>query len=369
LSSIGKLPNQKKNVSVIGLVHDIKTTKNKNILVELEDLTGSVRVMISRNKPELFEKAQSLVLDEVVAVSGVGSREIIFANDIVFPDITKEKKLSPKEEYAAFTADIHVGSVKFLEQNFLKFIKWLNCETGSEEQKEMAKKVKYLFIVGDTVDGVGIYPGQESELKIKDVKEQYKALAQYLREIRKDINIIICPGHHDAVRPIEPQPKIPKDFAPDLYEMKNVFLTTNPSLVRIGQTKNFEGIDVMMYHGDSLDYYANNVDSLRLSNAKQSPDMIIHFLLKKRHLAPSHTSTTYYPSEKDYLLLRTIPDVFVSAHIHKSAVSYYNNILTISCSCWQEKTDYQEKFGHEPDPCKVPILNLKTGKVSIIDFS
>lgn len=370
LSSIGKLSNQRRIVAIIGVVYDIRITKNKNLLVELEDLTGKITVVFHKEKTELFEKAQNIVLDEVIAISGVGSREIIFANDVIFPNLAKEKKFSPREEYAAFTSDIHLGSVKFLEENFLKFIDWLNCKTGSEHQKKIAQKVKYLFIVGDTVDGVGVYPKQEKELNIKDVREQYRLLAEYLKRIRKDITIIMCAGgKHDAVRPIEPQPKISKEFAPELHEMDNVLLTTNPSIVRIGKTKTFQGLDVLMYHGDSFDYYGDVVDVLRLNNAKMKPDMIVHFLLKKRHLAPSHTSTTYYPSEKDYLVIRKIPDIFVSGHIHKSAVSHYNNILTISCSCWQSKTAYQEKFGHEPDPCKVPILNLKNGKVSIMDFS
>ncbi|MGB9707890.1 MAG: metallophosphoesterase [Candidatus Pacearchaeota archaeon] len=370
LSSIGKISNQRRILSVIGLVYDIRYTKNKNMLIELEDMTSRIPIIIHKDKTELFEKAQNIVLDEVIAVTGAGSREIMFANDVIFPNLAKEKKFSPKEELVAFTADIHIGSAKFLEQNFLKFIDWLNGNVGSEHQREIAKKIKYLFIVGDTVDGVGVYPKQEKELLIKDVREQYKLLAEYLGRIRKDVTIIMCAGgKHDAVRQIEPQPKISKEFAPELHQMDNVLLTVNPSVIRIGQTKDFQGFDVLMYHGDSFDYYGDAVDSLRLNNAKFKPDMISHFLLNKRHLAPSHTSTTYYPSEKDYLVLRIIPDIFVTGHIHKSAVSHYNNILTISCSCWQSKTAYQEKFGHEPDPCKVPILNLKTGKVNIMDFS
>lgn len=370
LSSIGKLSNQRRMLSIIGMVYNIRVTKNKNLLIELEDMTGRIPIVVHKDKTELFEKARNVVLDEVIAVTGAGSREIIFVNDIIFPNLAKEKKFSPKEEYVAFTADIHLGSVKFLEQNFLKFIDWLNGKVGSEQQRDLAKKVKYLFIAGDNVDGVGVHPKQEKELNIKDVREQYKLLAEHLGKIRKDVTIIMCAGgKHDAVRQIEPQPKIPKEFAPELHEMENVILTINPSVIRIGQTKNFSGFDVLMYHGDSFDYYGDVVDVLRLNNAKLNPDMIIHFLLKKRHLAPSHTSTTYYPSEKDYLVLRLVPDIFVSGHIHKSAVSHYNNILTISCSCWQSKTAYQEKFGHEPDPCKVPILNLKTGKVSVMDFS
>lgn len=371
LSSIGKISGQRKGISIIGMVSDKKITKNKNMILELEDMTGRISAFIHHDKQDLFEKASQIVLDEVVAIKGTGSDEIIFVSDIIFPEIMlHERKKIQAEHYAIFTSDLHVGSDKFLEENFLKFLDWLNGQTGSIKQKELAKKVKYLFIVGDTVDGVGVYPKQEREIIIKDIREQYRKLFELLDKVRKDITIIMCPGgKHDAVRQIEPQPRIPKELAPDLYAMENLILTTNPSMIKIASTKNNPGFNVLMYHGDSYDYYHSDVDYLRLNNAKLKPDMIIHFLLRKRHLAPTHTSTTYYPYEKDLLTVRMIPDIFVSGHIHKSAVSYYNNILTISCSCWQGKTAYQEKFGHEPDPCKVPLLNLKTGKVSVLDFS
>lgn len=371
LCSIGKIPNQRRPISIIGLVSDKRFTKNKNMILEIEDLTGRIAVILNHERTELFEKAGQIVLDEVIAVKGFGSREIIFANDIFFPDIfLKEKKRASSEQYAAFTSDIHVGSDQFLEENFIKFINWINGQSGSIKQKEIAKKVKYLFIVGDTVHGVGVYPRQEYGLTIKDIRLQYKRLAELLGMIRKDITIIMCPGgKHDAVSFIEPQPPIPKEFASDLYEMENLILTTNPSTVRIAQSKNNPGFDVLMYHGDSYDNYQRDVDFLRLNHAHLKPDMIIHFLLRKRHLAPTHASTTYYPFEKDYLIIRDIPDIVVSGHMHKAAASHYNNILTISCSCWQSKTPYEEKFGHEPDPCKVPILNLKTGKISMLDFS
>jgi len=31
-------------------------------------------------------------------------------------------------------------------------------------------------------------------------------------------------------------------------------------------------------------------------------------------------------------------------------------------------TPYQEKFGNTPDHCKVPMFNLKTRAVKILDF-
>ena len=74
------------------------------------------------------------------------------------PDIpsTKEFKKAEDEAYVVFTADLHVGSDVFYKDDFLKFVDWINGNTGSVKQKEIAKKVKYLFIVGDLVDGVGI---------------------------------------------------------------------------------------------------------------------------------------------------------------------------------------------------------------------
>ena len=98
------------------------------------------------------------------------------------------------------------------------------------------------------------------------------------------------------------------------------------------------------------------------------PDQIMKHLLRNRHLAPSHSSVQYFPSEKDYLMIKKVPDIFVAAHSHKAAVSYYNNVLLISVSCWEGMTAYQEKFGNEPDHCKVPMLNLKTRAIKILDF-
>ena len=71
---------------------------------------------------------------------------------------------------------------------------------------------------------------------------------------------------------------------------------------------------------------------------------------------------------KKMLLIRNVPDIFVSGHTHKCAVTYYNNILVISVSCWEAMTPYQEKFGNKPDHCKVPMLNLKTRAVKLLDF-
>lgn len=366
LVSINKLSGNKQGISLIGIVSDKKITKNKNLLFEIEDLTGKIRVLVNQNKPELYEKAEEIALDSVIGVKGSGNREIIFVNDVIFPDsVLFEKKKSLVEEYILFIGDLHFGSKLFLESNFLKFIDYLNGKVPNTPEVE---KIKYLFIVGDLITGIGNYPNQEKDLKVVDLEEQFSRIAELLGKIRKDIKIIISPGNHDGVRIMEPQPIFDEKYAWPLYKLENVILTENPCNINIGAKKNFSGFNVLIYHGFSFPFYANNVSKLVLKKAMNAPEEIMKYLLKNRHLAPTHTSVQYLPLEEDPLLIQEVPDIFVAAHTHKSAVSYYNNILVISTSCWESMTPYQEKFGNEPDHCKVPMFNLKTRAMKILDF-
>jgi DNA polymerase II small subunit len=366
LVSINKISGNRQGISIIGIVSGKRTTKNKNLIFEIEDLTGKINVLINQNKEELYKKAQEISLDSVIGIKCSGSREILFANDIIFPDsFITVRKHSPVEEYALFSGDLHVGGKNFMEESFLKFIDYLNGKVPNTPEVE---KIKYLFLVGDLIAGVGIFPGQEKELTYQDIEEQFERTAELLSKIKKDIKIIISPGNHDAIRIMEPQPLLDEKFAWPLYNMKNVILTQNPAMVNIGAKKNFSGMDVLTYHGYSFHYYANNIESLMREHAIHNPEKIMAYLLKNRHLAPTHSSTLYYPYEEDPLLIKKVPDIFVSGHTHKSGVSYYNNVLTVSSSTWESLTPFQEKMGNKPDFCKVPMLNLKTRAVKILDF-
>jgi len=365
--SINKLPNTSRpGIGIIGLVVDKRVTKSKNLLFEVEDLTGRVKVLVNSKNPELFEKAEDITLDSVIGFKGSGSRQIVFVNEVVFPEsMLHERKRSNKDEWALFTGDLHVGSKLFLEENFLKFIDYLN---GKVPNTPEVKRIRYLFLVGDLVAGTGIYQGQENELNIIDVEEQYAKVAELLGKIRKDIKIIVGPGNHDVMRIMEPQPTLDEKYAWQLYNLKNVVLVRNPCNVLVGKNENFSGMNVLMYHGYSFHYYANTLPRLLKEKATHNPEKIMHYLLKNRHLAPTHSSTLYFPSKKDPFFIENVPDVFLSGHTHKSGVSYYNNVLVISSSCWESKTDFQERMGNEPDYCKVPMFNLKTRAVKILDF-
>ncbi len=228
--------------------------------------------------------------------------------------------------------------------------------------------VSYIFVIGDLVDGVGIYPDQDKDLQIQDIYLQYKKCAELLAQIPKNITIIVCPGNHDAVRICEPQPPLLKEIAGPLFEIKNLISVSNPALINIHSSANFPGFDILMYHGYSFDYYIANIESIRLQGGYDRADLIMKFLLQRRHLAPTHSSSLYVPGDDDPLVIENVPDFFVTGHIHKTSVSTYRNVTLISGSCWQSKTSFQERVGLNPEPCKVPIVNLQTRAIKIMSF-
>jgi len=366
LSSIRKIGQDRGSYTIIAAVYGKRITKNKNLFLEVEDLTGNSIVLVNQNKKEVFEKARDLLNDDIVAFNVSGTSEMLFANDVIFPEASlSEKRHSKFDEYVAFSGDFHAGSTMFLEKNLLKFVKWLNGEEGDDKQRALAKKVKYLFLTGDNIDGVGHYPGQEKHLIQKTTKGQYDKVEEIVKLIRKDIKIIMCPGQHDAVWVGEPQPMIGERFAEGLHKIENLTLVSNPALVEIDG-----GFRILMYHGASINRFIDEIPEIRTNFGHNSPTRVVREMLKRRHLAPIHGMMDYIPCEKgDPMVIDKIPDIIATADQHRAEVSTYNNILMIASSCWQSITPFEEKVGNVPDPCKVPLFNLKTREIKMLDFS
>jgi len=370
LVSINKI-GANRSFSFIGLVSSKRITKNKNIILEIEDLTGKINALVSSDKKEVFEKAKEVVIDDMVGFRCSGNGDLVFVNDLFFADsFVAEKKRSEEESYALFISDIHMGSTLFLEANFNKFLNWLNGDIEDPIMKEKVEKIKYLFIMGDNVDGVGIYPGQEPLLTIKDIKEQYKALSLLLERVPKNITMIMCPGQHDAVRVPEPQPPIDEEFAPELTKMSNLFLVSNPAMIEVDSNEKRPGFKVVMYHGASMHGWIDEIEDLRQNQANKNPSKVVKYMLRHRHLSPMHSGNVYVPSDKeDMLIIKEPPDIVATGDMHRTDIDMYNNTLIICSSCWQSQTLFEEKVGNFPDPCKVPMLNLKTREIKILDFT
>ena len=374
LTSILKITQKKEreNIALIGVVYEKGLTKTGNIMLTIEDPTGMIKAIVNKNKEELFRLAEEIQVDEVIGVNGMFD-QIIFVNNLFIPDIplTKELKKSPEEGYFVVISDTEPGSKLFLEKEFNKFLSWMNKEIGNDKQREVASKVKYLFIVGDLVAGVGIYPNQEFDLNIIEQSDQYKALAEMLKKIPSNIPIFICPGNHDVGRISEPQPPLAEEYTKSLLDLPNVISLSNPSTVNIyaHPEYGFSGFDVMLYHGLSFVYYSEHIPLIRRAGGQKRPDLIMKYLLQRRHLAPSHTSTLYIPDTKrDPLVIDKVPDFLLSGHVHRAMVSNYKNVTCINASCWTSQSDEQERRGLEAQPARAFIVDMKTREVKIMNF-
>ncbi len=367
-TSISRLQEGDKNTTIIAAIHTIKRLPTGTLKLKLEDLTGQIDAIISIKKVAEL-KVNNITPDEVLGFKGAVGKDIFFIDELVWPDIPhKVSTRTPDEVYVACAPDLHVGSKMFLENDFKKFIKWLRGEYGSPKQRELGKKTKYVIVCGDIVDGVGIYPGQDKEQSIKDIFQQYELAAKLLSDIPLDRHIIISPGNHDAMRICEPQHPLYKDFAAAMYKLPNAIMVPNPVYVRLHKSDTCKGVDILVYHGYSFDFFIDSVESLRLAGGYDAADKVWEFLLKRRHLAPTYGATLALPAEQDPLLIKHIPDIVMSGHIHKAKIGKYRGVLIISGGCWQSTTAFQQRMGHNPDPRVVPIVNLQTGKTKILRF-
>jgi len=276
---------------------------------------------------------------------------------ISLPDIPEHKPvLSNKKVYAIFTSDLHVGSRNFLKDEFVSFINWLNNE---KKDNDIINRIKYLVIAGDSVDGIGIYPGQEDDLINDNLIGQYKKLTELLKLVPNSIEIIIIPGNHDPVIQSLPQPPISKKYANDLYCMKNVTMLGNPAYVRL------HGVNVLIYHGRSLDDAIAKTPGFSFNR----PALAMKLLLKSRHLSPVYGKrSSSLPAEEDELVISDIPDIFHSGHIHVIDSESYRGTLILNSGTWQSQTPFQAKMGIDPVSGIIPIVNLSTLEIFTKDF-
>ncbi len=358
-----KTTSHRESIRIIGLVNDIRTTRKGHTLIELEDPTGAMPVLVLGDAAELQGPLRELVRDEVIGVEGKLSKDkgILIAKEIFFPDVPLKKGLTKSDVplALALASDIHVGSIKFLGDEFLKFIKWLRGEIGTQQQRELAGRVKYLVMGGDLVDGVGIYPEQEGELAVKDIYQQYAKVAEYLALLPEHIEILIMPGNHDAARQAEPQPAIMEEFAQALYEDPRVRMSGNPCRACMN------GIELLTYHGRSLDDVISTIPDMSYSK----PTKAMLALVKKRHLAPIYGGKVpLAPEAMDYMLVEEVPDIFHFGHVHTVGVSSYRGVLLVNSGTFQEQTSFQRKLNMIPTPARVPIVDLQNQRTTIMKF-
>ncbi len=338
-------------LSIIGMVLNIRTTANGHKLIEIEDTTGTIPVLIHKERDAgLFESAKKVLLDEVIGITGTLSAEgnLMFANKITLPDLPNIQKstLGMKAEgKAVFISDMHVGSKTFLEDAWLRFVEWLG------------DGISYLVIAGDVVDGIGVFPNQDTELAISDIYGQYEKAAEYINAVPKHIKIIISPGNHDAVRQAEPQPRFP-DRITKMFRSGITFVG-NPAMVDIGAK-------VLIYHGRSMDDIIANIPGFSYAD----PIKPMVEMLKLRHLSPIYGGrVSIAPEQKDHFVIDQVPDILHCGHVHTVGVSRYKDVLTINSGTWQSQTQFQKRMNLQPNPAKATLVDLASMEYRIMQFN
>lgn len=338
-----------------------KREKGKRIFLTVDDYEDEATVLVGDGSPSLWNMARKLVRDQVVFLeTRKSSGKLLIGENIVLPEIPDRRPNHAEDEvYAALVSDVHIGSRVFLEDEFRRVLSWLKGDVGDKNQREIADHVKYVLICGDLVDGIGVYPRQEVDLKIQSIYDQYKLAAEFVGQIPEHMEVVLIPGNHDAVRQALPQPMIPKEYAGPVYDSRKIIPLGDPAELRL------EGVLFLLYHGTSLMDLISSVPGFDY----QKPVDPMEYQLRARHLAPEYGRLTPIgPEQEDYLVIDGIPDVFHSGHIHVTGSRVYRGTTIVNSGAWQGQTDYQKRMGLMPQPGLLPVVNLKTLDVKMIDF-
>ncbi len=342
-------------VLVVGMILEKRVLRDFSIRMVIDDESGSIPVIFKKGS-RYWDKADKIPVDSVVAIKGTFINGRLYADSFRIPDLNGELvEPGSASGKVALISDIHMGSRYFNEQAFERFVRWLNSE--------YARDVKFLVICGDLVDGIGVYPNQEEELKIVDVYKQFQLASSFLERIPRDVKVIYIPGNHEPVRQAEPQPVVPEEYLDHLLEVRpDLIALPNPAMIGIGDVR------ILLYHGRSLNAVFKHIPGLQPIR----PETVVEamrWILRLRHLAPIYGEHPIAPESEDWLLIDQVPHVLHVGHIHVYGVGEYNGVKIVNSGTFENETPYIKSLGIEVTVGKAPILDLKSREVEVKDFS
>jgi DNA polymerase II small subunit len=341
------------SVFVAGLIM-LKKNRMNDVELVIDDTTGSIPA-VCRTR-DLISEASTLVLDQMlmleISPSKRNSNDFI-VKDIIFPDIPEHvPSKSGTESYVALISDLHVGSKYFMEKEFKDFVSWLSSDD------DIVRKINFVCIAGDIVDGIGIYPNQDRELIDLNIKSQISYAADLLEKIPKRMHVFLIPGNHDPGRRALPQTALTN--LRDFKSLENFSILGNPSFIELNRVK------LLMFHGQSLDDVIATVPGLSYSK----PVEAMKILLRSRHLSPIYGNRTpIAPESEDMLVIDDVPDVFHAGHVHITQVGRYKGTLIVNSGAWQRQTKFQQTMGINPTPGICILVNLATLQSFKKDFN
>jgi DNA polymerase II small subunit len=281
----------------------------------------------------------------------------VFAKALLWPELPNQSQsIGTSSGGALLISDLHVGSKYFMEEAWSRFLDWVNGQ--SDDPSGISEGLKYIVVAGDVVDGIGIYPGQEGDLAVKDVYEQYEMAAGYLNQIRPGISVVISPGNHDIVRQAEPQPALPETVQ-KMFSGDKTFVGS-PAWIELG------GSSLLVYHGRSIDDLVLRLPGLSYGE----PEKAMIEMLKRRHLCPIYGNrVSIAPESEDYYVISRPPAILHCGHVHTVGIARYKGVVAINSGTWQSQTDFQKKMNIQPVAAVVPHVDLSTMKIRKLIFA
>ena len=341
------------SVFVAGLIM-LKRNRINDVELVIDDTTGSIPAVCKTR--DLINEASTLILDQMlmleISPSKRNSNDFI-VKDIIFPDIPEHvPSKSGTESYVALISDLHVGSKYFMDKEFKDFVSWLSSDD------DIVRKINFVCIAGDIVDGIGIYPNQDRELIDLNINSQISYAAALLDKIPKRMHVFLIPGNHDPGRRALPQTALTSLC--DFKSLENFSILGNPSLIELNRVK------LLMFHGQSLDDVIATVPGLSYSK----PVEAMKILLRSRHLSPIYGNRTpIAPESEDMLVIDDVPDVFHAGHVHITQIGRYKGTLIVNSGAWQRQTKFQQTMGINPTPGICILVNLATLQSFKKDFN
>ncbi len=345
---------------LVAMVQGRQERKN-SVAIEVDDPSGVLTVIVPKKNQQLFEQAGDLLQDVVVGLKVMRAGDLYVLRELLYPDVEDmSHKTLPTmpEAYVCLISDLHVGSRHFRKDFFEKFLDWL-----SRGRDGVVKRISHIVVDGDLVDGVGVYPGQENDLLVKNVEDQLRQAADLLAEIPERIEIVFSPGNHEPVRKALPQPPLQPRYRDIINVRRKVTLVSNPS------TLVFDSRKVLVYHGQGLDELVQSLPEVSYSNLNETAPKVIASMLRFRHLAPVYgENTQLMPTREDRLVISEQPNLLQTGHIHVTVNTSHRGVLLVNAGAWQDQTSYQKSMGLEPMVGYAALLNLSTMTVQLKYF-
>lgn len=351
LNEISSRLMRNNEVFVVTYIYGKKIFEDR-ILLEIEDETGTSTALVYKKYDQrVYDILSKAPLDVVVGLKiFVTNRGKLIVKDVILPKVrTKFEEKNEAPVYALLISDLHIGSKKFNYEVFDRFIEIIKGIDVGDQIKNIIKRLKYILIAGDLVDGVGVYQGQEIEISIPRIEDQYEEAYRLLKKIPEHIKVLVIPGNHDASRSALPQPPIFKNVAEKFYEDSQFLMFGNPVNVSL------HGVNILIYHGDFIQ------DILTTTPGLQNGDIgsAVNILLTYSHLAPQiGLSTKIAPEHRDHLIINDGVHVLHFGHTHRFNVSRHMGVLSVNSGTFQNQTKYQKIMKIEPDIGFLTFLNL-----------